>query len=51
MKLSPCETITDVNKFLEVTQLRIELNPILNVAAVERLEKYKELTDESKNNG
>ena len=48
MKLSPCETITDLNKFLEVTQLRIELNPILNVACVERLEKYKELTDASK---
>jgi len=49
MKLSPCETITDVNKFLEVTKLRIELNPILNVACVERLGKYNKIKNDVQN--
>jgi hypothetical protein len=50
MKLSKCETIVDIKKFLEITELRAKnQNQIFNLER-ERLNKYKTIVDNTKDN-
>lgn len=50
MKLSKCETIVDLKKFLEITELRAKNPNKIFDNERERLDKYKTIVDNTKDN-
>ena len=48
IKISPGVYVVDAVKFLEVSELRLQLNSELNKACAERIELYKIAINESK---
>lgn len=49
VKIDSCTTIVDVEKFLEISKIRLLANPILNSSCQDRIDKYQNIIKEHGN--